>query len=72
MVTLVFKLSDSGSVQMEVAEPQPLDRVLQKCAAEKDIDLGGFIAIRNGEVITGETIVEDNDIIDIFPAISGG
>jgi sulfur carrier protein ThiS len=72
MVTVTFKLSDIGAVELELTMPQRLDIVLQQCAEIADVELGGFIAIRNGRVITAETLVEENDNIVIFPALSGG
>lgn len=72
MVTVTFKLTDAGSVQLEVSEPQTLENLLNKCTKIVDINLGGFIAVRNGTVITAETPIENGDTIDIFPAISGG
>lgn len=48
----------------------------QLCSTLTGIELGGIIAIRNGKghgkVIKENTVVEDGDEIDIFPAIFGG
>jgi sulfur carrier protein ThiS len=72
MVTVTFKLSDIGAVELELTTPQRLDIVLRQCAEIADVEPGGFIAVRNGRVITAETLVEENDNIEIFPALSGG
>ncbi|MBM9602619.1 MoaD/ThiS family protein [Desulfopila inferna] len=72
MVTVIFKLSAAGVVELKLTQPQSLETVLQKCAETAKIELGGFIAIRNGKVITAETLVTENDTIDVFPALSGG
>jgi sulfur carrier protein ThiS len=45
---------------------------LLQCRSLTGIEIGGVIAIRQGQVITKNSIVEDGDEIDIFPAISGG
>lgn len=72
MVTVTFRLSEAGTVKLKLTEPQPLKDVLKKCAETANIELGGFIAIRDGKVITAETPVEEADIIEVFPALSGG
>lgn len=72
MVTVNFKLSDVGSVQLDIGGPEKLEQVLEQCAALAGIELGGVITVRSGRVITGRTLVEDSDEIDVFPAISGG
>lgn len=72
MVTVTFRLSEAGTIKLKLTEPQPLETVLKKCAETANIELGGFIAIRDGKVITAETLVAENDTIDVFPALSGG
>ncbi len=72
MVTVIFKLSEAGSVDLAISEPQPLQGILNKAAAQAGIKLGGFIAVRDGQVITAEKRVDVDDVIEVFPAISGG
>ena len=72
MVTVNFRLSKAGTVNVEVDEPLPLKTILAKAATIAGIELGGVIAVRSGEVITLTTTVNNHDIIDVFPAISGG
>lgn len=72
MVTVNFKLSEAGSVRLDIAGPEKLEQVLEQCAARAGIELGGVIAVRNGRVITVQNLVADGDEIDVFPAISGG
>ncbi len=72
MVKVVFKLSEAGCVELDLSKPEPLQNVLQKCAAQAGIELGGFIAIRNGNVLTAKKLVHNDDVIEVFPAISGG
>ncbi|BDD85647.1 hypothetical protein [Desulfofustis limnaeus] len=72
MVTVVFKLSDIGTVSLSIEEPVPFSRVLQLCAHKTDAAIGGVIAVRNGRVLSREDLVGVDDQIDVFPAISGG
>lgn len=72
MVTVTFKLSEAGSVSLTIDKPQPLQAVLDEAALQGGIELGGFIAVCNGRVITGDNLVAENDTVDVFPAISGG
>ena len=72
MVTFNFRLTERGKVQFPLSAPKTLDIILQQCAAEEGITLGGYIAVRKGKVITAENLIADGDDIDVFPAISGG
>ena len=72
MVKVTFKLSDAGTVNIEIDQPEKFDKVIKRSAQLADVELGGFIAVRNGKVITADDLVEQNDEIDVFPAISGG
>lgn len=72
MVTLNFRLYEAGSVRMRINEPEKFQKILESCAAKADIELGSVVAIRDGKVLTGNTLVEDTDVIDVFPAIAGG
>ncbi len=72
MVTVVFKLSEAGRVELTLTESKPLQEVLDKAATQAGIQLGGFIAIRDGKVLTAEKMVNVDDVIEVFPAISGG
>lgn len=67
-----FRLSEAGKVEVEIDEPQPLAAVLDKAAIIAGIELGGVIAVCNGQAITLTTQVNKHDNIDVFPAISGG
>ena len=72
MVVFNFKLTERGTVNLPLSRPERLDTVLQQYAAGEGIDLGGYIAVREGRVITGKNLIDDGDTIEIFPAISGG
>lgn len=72
MVIVNFKMTDIGRVEVAVAKQQPLAKVLLQCTNLTGIEIGGVIAVRQGQVINENSIVEDGDEIDIFPAISGG
>lgn len=72
MITVTFKLSEAAPVSLAVSEPQPLRSVLEQAARHAGIELGGYIAVCNGRVITGEELVAGDDSVEVFPAISGG
>jgi sulfur carrier protein ThiS len=72
MVTVNFRLTDAGEVEVEVNESKTLEWLLKKSAAQAGIEVGGVIVIRDGKVITAETMIDDGDKIDVFPALSGG
>jgi len=72
MVTLTFKLSEIGTVSLDVDESVPFSRVLQLCAQKTGVEIGGVIAVRNGRLISGKDLVHSGDQVDVFPALSGG
>jgi sulfur carrier protein ThiS len=72
MVTVNFKLSDIGRIEVNSEKQETLATVLRQCTAQAGIELGGIIAIRKGKVLKKSDLVEDGDEIDVFPAISGG
>ena len=71
MVTLHFKLSELGTVTVEIGRPVRLAELLQQAAGGKT-DSGSCIATRGGKVIGAETLIADGDEVTLFPALSGG
>ncbi|NOR26349.1 MAG: hypothetical protein GQ542_18565 [Desulforhopalus sp.] len=72
MVSVNFKLSDIGRIEVCLEKYETLATVLEQCTAQSGIELGGIIAIRGGKVLKKSDLVKDQDEIDVFPAISGG
>jgi sulfur carrier protein ThiS len=72
VVTLNFKLSDVGSMQLESTVPVKFEKILNQCIARTASECGEVLAIRNGKVLTSQDIVAESDVIDVYPAISGG
>ncbi len=72
MVIIRFRLSEAEPVRLELEMPTSLEKVLPRAAAQAKVELGGYIAIRNGEVVTSDKTVEPDDVIEVFPALSGG
>ncbi len=74
MVTVHFKLSDLGCVQLDIAEPTTFEKVLEQCALNNasTSTVGSVIAVKNGKVFGLQETVENGDVIDVYPAISGG
>jgi sulfur carrier protein ThiS len=72
MVTINFKLTDADKVILNINSPEKLNKLLQIAARKAGVELGAFIAVRNGKIITEKHWVEACDEINVFPAISGG
>ncbi len=72
MVSIHFRLTDIGRLEVHIEKPETLAAVLRLCTAQADFELGGIIAIRKGRVLKENDLVQDGDEIDIFPALSGG
>ncbi len=72
MVTFRFKLSDRADLEIPLSAPENLGDLLDRVSRETDMKLGGVIAVRQGRVVAGHKTVEDQDVIEIYPAISGG
>ena len=72
MVTLCFKLSDRANIEVPLSGPENLGDLLNRVSRDSGIEPGGVIAVRQGKVVAGHQAVEDQDIIEIYPAISGG
>lgn len=72
MVTVNFKLTDIGRIEIPLGRQETLATVLQQCRRQSGITPGDIIAVRCGKVISKNDLVQDGDEIDVFPAISGG
>ncbi len=72
MVTVNFKLTDLGPVCLDTDRPEKLEIIFSLCPAEHAKKIGSVIVIRSGKVIGKEALVEPNDILDVYPALSGG
>ena len=72
MVTLHFKLSERDSIEMSIDQPEELGVILDRCVDQTGAAIGDVIAIRNGRVVPLRDLVRDGDVIELFPALSGG
>lgn len=72
MVTVNFKLSDLGRVQLNIVAPTTFEEVLKLCALKNGSSVGSVIAVKNGKVFSLQETVKSGDVIDVYPAISGG
>lgn len=72
MVTLRFKLSELGTVTLSIVQPTDFKKVLEMVSAMSGTTLGAVMAVRNGKVLNLQELVYTDDVIDVFPAISGG
>jgi len=72
MVTLIFKLSEIGTIRLETSGADSLAAVLGRLSAERGAEIGDIMAIKNGRVLADWEVLKDGDVIEIFPALSGG
>lgn len=72
MVTVRFKLSEIGTIELSIAHPTDFKKVLEMCSDTTGTTLGSVMAVRNGKVLNLQELVYTDDVIDVFPAISGG
>lgn len=72
MVTVHFKLADRESIQLDTDRPETLAAILEMCSEKLDNPMGSVIVVRAGKVVARQALVELNDILDVYPAISGG
>ncbi len=72
MVTVNFKLMDIGTIRVDIHKPETMAKVLQLCCTKPNVDFATIMAVRNSTIVKIDDLVEDGDVIDIFPAISGG
>ena len=54
--------------EFEVKHGMTVRKALQKLSIEPD----SVLAIRNGELLTDDEIIKENDVIKLVPVISGG
>lgn len=71
-VRVNFKLTEVGRVELDLPTPQSLNEILQHCIDKTGHSPGSYIAVRKGKVVNAGDMIESNDEIDIFPALSGG
>lgn len=73
MVKVHFKLSDVGLVELEIETPVSFEGLLELCSKKTGVECGGVIAvIRNGRVLSMSDMIEGEEEIDVYPAVSGG
>lgn len=72
MVTVNFKLTDCDPIHLQVNSPEKFEHILQRCATQGKIQVDGIIAIRENRVLKAGDLVRDLDVIDVYPALSGG
>jgi len=72
MVTLHFRLSDRNPIELDIDEPAELEEILSRCVDRTGGEVGEVIAIRSGRVVPLDGLVRDGDVIELFPALSGG
>ncbi|WP_136806228.1 MoaD/ThiS family protein [Desulfosediminicola flagellatus] len=67
-----FKLSDVGPLSLNIDFPETLDNILEMCAGQLEKPVGSVIVVRAGQVVPNKAQIEPNDVLDVYPAISGG
>ncbi len=64
-MTAIFILRDH---QFEIKHGMTVRKALQKL----DIEPDSVLSTRNGELLTDDEILKENDVIKLVPVISGG
>ena len=72
MVKITFRLSGAATVTLDMENSTPLAEGVRRGADMAGIRLGGYIAVRRGQVVAADTLIGGEDVIDVFPALSGG
>ena len=72
MVTVLFRLSDTEPLRLDIAQPTPLTTVLESCERMLNEEIGSVIVIRGGKIVQLHEPVAPGDTLELFPAISGG
>jgi molybdopterin converting factor small subunit len=72
MVTVNFRLTAVGRVELDIATPLEFAALLKLCGNQAGYSPGDCIGVKNGQVLRGGDIIVDGDTVDIFPALSGG
>ncbi len=72
MVRVTFRLTEVGSIDVDLPTPLLLREVVQHCTNKTGYSPGSYIAVRRGKIVNAGDLVEERDEIDIFPALSGG
>jgi len=72
VVMIHFKMSLLGRVSVTLAEPESWADVLVRCPGNIDSTPDNVIAVRRGSILSPDDMIEKNDEIDVFPALSGG
>ncbi len=72
MIRLDFKLSPLGLVELELAAPLTLAEVLATAAARQKKEVGATMVVRSGCLLRQDELVADGDLLEIYPALSGG
>jgi len=50
----------------------PGGKKLVEIAKELNINLEAHLVVRNNTILTRDEFIKDSDVIEIFPAVSGG
>lgn len=72
MVVVRFKLADIGPIHLDIGQPEKLKKILQLCSDKHGESIGSVIVIRSGKVCGKLELIEPNDTLEVYPAISGG
>lgn len=67
-----FKMNEVGEVRLTLDEPETWEKLLSRCVVAKQINPRGLIAVRSGRILLPHDKVTDGDVLEVFPAISGG
>lgn len=72
MVEIHFRLSELGTVKLSLETAEKWKHLLRRSTGETNLAPDSVLAVRRGRVLRAEDLVDDNDRIEVFPALSGG
>ncbi|GAW90916.1 MoaD/ThiS family protein [Calderihabitans maritimus] len=63
---VIFRAPDKKEIEVKG------DRTVKQLAKELNFSLESHLVIRDGQMLTPDQLVKDEDVIEIFSAVSGG
>lgn len=72
MVTVHFRMSELGAVELPYFHMETWQVLLARCVAEDRLTPDSVLAVRRGQVLRADDLISDGDRIEVFPALSGG
>lgn len=72
MVIIHFKLSELGTIDINLDSSEEWRVLLSRCPGNNSLGPDNVLAVRDGSVLKAQDLIHEGDVIDVFPALSGG